>query len=159
MQRRGLFPAALLFALVLASGCASYGGGFQEPTVELTGAEVTRMSLSGQTVVLGFRVFNPNPLPLPVKRIRYRVRLNEQEFAGGETDGRFSVPAGGEGEFAISVNLDLMRSGPQLAMLLQNGVAEDLRYELRGDLHLDVPASPTLRFREEGAIPLRVAGQ
>ena len=159
MTRRQLYRVTTLLTLILASGCASYTAGFREPAVELTSVEVTKMSLSGQTVLLGFRVYNPNPLPLPVKGIRYRVRLNDQEFAGGETDGRFSVPANGDGEFGISVNLDLMRSGPQLAMLLQNGAGDDLRYELSGDLRLDVPTGPTLRFEEKGAIPLRTAGR
>ncbi len=159
MQIHTALKVSLAAACVVLTGCASLEERFEQPSVELTSVEVVRMSLSGQTVKLGFRVHNPNPLPLPVKAVRYRVRLNDQEFAGGETDGRFSVPAGGEGSFAISVNLDLMRSGPQLAMLLQNGSSENLRYELQGDLSLDVPTSPTLRFREEGAIPLLIAGR
>lgn len=157
--RPAILRAQIAVLLLALSGCASMVPSLEAPTVELTAVEVAEMSFASQTVVLGFKVFNPNALALPVKGIRYRVRLNDQEFAGGETAGRFSIPAEGEGSFAISVELDLMRSGPQLAMMLQSGVGEDLRYELDGDLEIDVPTSPTLRFREKGVIPLHIAGR
>lgn len=154
---RGLPKAVVLVSALVAGGCASSGSLVREPAVELASVEVIDMDFAKQTFQLGFNVYNPNPFPLPVRGIRYKVRLNDQGFAGGETDGRFTIPADGNGSFAISVDLDLARSGTQFSSLLRAGLRDDLNYELFGDLDIDMPTTPSLRFKSSGTIAVQSA--
>lgn len=144
-----------LTLLLISTGlyaCAGSASLVQTPVVELTSVEMSRMTFTNQTFLLGFSVSNPNPFPVPVRSVRYRVRLNDQNFAGGETAGDFTVPAGGDGSFVISVDLDLLQSGAQLASIVRSGVRDNINYELYGDLSIDIPTSPTLRFSNSGTI-------
>ena len=142
--------------LILASGllasCAATGTLISAPDVRLTDVEVTSLDFSGQTFRLGFDVRNPNPFPLPVREIRYGVRLDGQQFAAGETAGNFVVPANGDGEFAISVELDLLKSAPQLLYTVHDGVRRAIPYALEGSLGVDIPFAKPLRFETNGEI-------
>lgn len=142
----------LLFAWLGTTGCASSGSFVQSPAVDLTSVQVSDMSFTRQTFLLGFKVDNPNPFPIPVRAVNYRVRLNDQPFAGGATQSDFTVPAGGVEDFVISVDLDLLKSGAQLTSILRSGVTERVDYEVLGDLDVDIPLAPTLRFSNTGTI-------
>ena len=142
----------LIVASGLLASCAATGTLISAPEVRLTDVEVTSLDFSGQTFRLGFDVSNPNPFPLPVKQIRYGVRLDGQQFAAGETAGNFVVPANGDGEFAISVELDLLKSAPQLLYTVHDGVRRAIPYALEGSLGVDIPFAKPLRFETNGEI-------
>lgn len=142
----------LLVVLFGVTGCASSGSIVESPAVDLTSVQVSEMSFTSQTFLLGFKVDNPNPFPIPVRAVNYRVRLNDQPFAGGETQSDFTVPAGGAEDFVISVDLDLLKSGMQLTSILRSGVNDRVSYEVLGDLDVDIPLVPTLRFSNSGTI-------
>ena len=150
--RTAVRGAGLACTLILA-GCAG-GSLMTRPTVQLQSVDVAQATLSGQSLLLGFSVRNPNPYPLPVRGVRYKVRFNDQNFAGGETAGDFTIPANGEGSFAISVDMDLLGSGAQVASLLRAGLSENVHYELHGNLDLALPATPSVAFTHRGSIPL-----
>ena len=141
----------LLLCGFLAS-CAATGSLVSAPDVRLTDVEVTSLDFSGQTFRLGFDVSNPNPFPLPVTSVRYGVALDGQQFAAGESSGSFVVPANGDGEFAISVELDLLTTAPRLLSIVRDGVREDIPYELDGELGIDIPLTPPVTYRSVGAI-------
>ncbi|MEM9209610.1 MAG: LEA type 2 family protein [Pseudomonadota bacterium] len=144
----------VVLACVLAlTGCAG-SALLTQPTVQLQTVELAEATLAGQSVLLGFDVHNPNPYPLPVQGVRYKVRFNDQNFAGGETDGGFTIPADGQGSFVISMDMDLLGSGTQLASLLRAGLSENVHYELYGNLDLALPTSPSVAFTQRGSIPL-----
>ena len=142
-----------VFVIALA-GCASTSQIIEEPSVKLTGVELSDMSFSGQTVLLSFDVSNPNPFPLPVSGVRYHVQLEDESFARGETVGEFSVPAGGEGEFAISVELDVVKSVSSLGSMLKNGIHQPIPYELMGSLAIDLPLVKPVPFSTTGVIKI-----
>ena len=142
----------LIVASGLLASCAATGTLISAPEVRLTDVEVTSLDFSGQTFRLGFDVSNPNPFPLPVKQIRYGVRLDGQQFAAGETAGNFVVPANGDGEFAISVELDLLKSAPQLLYTVHDGVRRAIPYALEGSLGVDIPFAKPLKFETNGEI-------
>ena len=136
-------------AAVLA-GCASTGALIETPQVSLRDVEVTEVDLKSQTFVLSFDVNNPNPFPLPVRSISYGVQLDGYRFASGETQGDFTVPAAAsDGRFAISVDLNLMRTAPALLFIVRDGVYREIPYTLEGELELDIPLvhSGGLRYR------------
>ena len=139
----------------LLQGCASTGDLVDAPSVRLSNVEVTRIDLDDQTFLLDFEVSNPNPFPLPVRAISYGVELDGFRFASGETQGEFTVPAEGDGKFAISVDVDLMRTAPQLLFIVRDAVRRDIPYELQGRFEVDIPLAPAVSFRNDGTIRLQ----
>lgn len=145
----GILP--LLFML---ASCAGLEEVVAPPGVSLRNVEVTRLALTGQTFLLGFDVTNPNPFPLPVDAIRYDVRLDGHRFASGHTPTAFSVPARSDSEFAIEVELDLIRTTPALLYLIKDGTETDIPYELSGEFGIDLPYVKPVAFRAAGEIRL-----
>lgn len=143
--------AAVVFLL---ASCAT-GPAVEAPGVSLRNVEVTSLEFSRQRFLLGFDVTNPNPFPLPVTRVRYGVELDGQRFAGGESVGRFTVPALGDGSFAISVELNLLKTAPRILEVVRDGAGHDIPYALEGDFGVDIPLVGALPFRMAGEIRLK----
>lgn len=154
MNKLRVCASAMLAAFVLSS-CASTGNVIRTPTVRLSNVQITSLDLSAQTFLLGFDVSNPNPFPLPISAVSYDVELDGLRFATGRTKGGFSVPADGDGEFAISVELNLLRSAPQLLYIVRDGVKNEIPYELNGELGVDIPLTKPVSFATKGEIRLQ----
>lgn len=144
--------AGLLLATTMLSACASTGDLISAPGVSLRNVQMTKVELSRQTFLLSFDVTNPNPFPLPISTVSYGVELDSQRFASGRTQGGFTVPASGDGEFAISVELNLLKTAPQLLYLVRDGEKRDIAYELKGQLGVDIPLVKPMNFESSGAI-------
>jgi LEA14-like dessication related protein len=148
--------AAIVVALVALGGCASLPDDvIARPDVSLRDVQVTGLGFKNQTFLLTFDVSNPNPFTLPISHVSYGVKLDGQRFASGATPCDISIPASGNGEFSISVDLDLLSTAPQLLSIVQDGARGTIPYELRGQLGLDLPLAPTVRYGNEGSIQLR----
>ena len=141
-----------ILTVILLGACAGTETLVRSPVVDLNSVQMSSLSFSGQTFVLGFDISNPNPFPLPVKSIRYNVQLGEQRLASGETQGAFNVPASGNGQFAISVDLDMLQQTSQLSSLLRSGLQKSIEYELHGSLHVDIPFTQPIPFSNSGVI-------
>jgi LEA14-like dessication related protein len=139
-------------AVLLLFGCAGTETLVDAPEVRLISVELEAVSFNRQTFLLGFDVSNPNPFPLPVKAVKYRVMFDDQRFAGGETAAAFTVPAGGEDAFQISVDIDILNSMTHITSLLQGGVPEQVSYELQGSLAIDIPFTRPIPFSTSGMI-------
>ena len=148
---RKIFVAAVA---CFAAGCASTGISLEKPGVSLRNVAVADVDLDGQTFVLEFDVVNPNPFPLPVSSFSYGVELDGFRFASGETQGAFTVPANGDSHFEITVDVDLMRTAPQLMFIVRDGIYRDIPYSLEGRFAIDVPFTNPVAFRDEGSIRL-----
>lgn len=153
---KSVLKTAIVAMACLSAGCATTTeeAFIRQPTVELSGVVLDELSFSGQTVLLSFDVSNPNPYPLPVRAVRYHVQLDDESFARGETVGEFSVPAGGDGQFAISVELDVLKSMSSLTSVLKDGVHKPVNYELIGSLALDLPLVKPVPFSTTGVITI-----
>ena len=125
------------------------------PRVELNDVQMVGLGFKSQTFLLSFDVANPNPFPLPISNVSYGVKLDGQRFASGETSSEFTVPAGGDAQFSISVDLNLLQTAPQLLFMVRQGGRQDIAYELEGQLGLDIPLVPTVKYRNKGTIRLR----
>ena len=154
-----LARAGCAVALAIALGSCATGPVVESPGVSLRNVEVTSLNFSRQSFLLGFDVTNPNPFPLPVTRVRYGVELDGQPFAGGESAGRFTVPALGDGTFAISVELDLLKTAPRILEIVRSGHGRDIPYALEGDFGVDIPLVHSLPFRKTGEIRLAAHGR
>ncbi len=156
--RRFRIPG-LVLALCGLAACASLPDNLIEsPRVELLDVQVMGLGFDNQTFLLSFDIDNPNPFPLPVKHVRYGVRLGGERFASGATPSSISVPAGGTTEFAISVELDLLKTAPQLLTIMRAGTRRDIPYSLEGELGVDIPMTPPVSYRTNGAIRLNTSG-
>jgi LEA14-like dessication related protein len=145
----------LPLAALSLSACAGTGTVIDSPRVDLTGVELTSANIRQQTFLLSFDVNNPNPFPLPVKAVDYEVIFDDEKFAGGKTQGSFTVPANGMDSFAISVELDFLSSATHLKSLMSGGLRENIAYELRGRLAVDIPLVKPIPFSNSGVINMR----
>jgi LEA14-like dessication related protein len=86
--------------------------------------------------------------------VSYGVELEGLRLASGETQTPFTVPAGGDSHFAITVDVDLMHTAPQLVFIVRDGMYRDIPYSLEGSLAIDVPLAKPVSFRNQGSIRL-----
>lgn len=142
----------------LLAGCASMGNIVSAPDVRLRQVQVESIDVSGQSFLLSFDVTNPNPFPLPISTISYAVSLDGHPFASGNTDSSFTVPARGDGEFAISVDLNLLRTAPELLFIARDGFRRDIAYSLEGELGIDLPYAKPVAFGTDGHVRLQTPG-
>lgn len=154
MNRRILILAAFATAACLVSACAGMQRAISMPGVSLRNVEVADVNFSNQTFLLTFDVTNPNPFPLPVNHVSYGVTLDNKRFASGQTAASFTVAAQSDAMFAISVELDLFRTAPQLLLIVRDGTMRDLPYELSGKLGIDIPFVEPVSFKSSGEIRL-----
>lgn len=153
IRTRKYYLLALLMAVL--SGCATVPGDLiRTPRVELQDVRVIGLGFKSQTFLLSFDVANPNPFPLPISNVSYGVKLDGQRFASGEAACAITVPADGDAQFAISVDLNLLQTAPQLLSIVRQGVRQDISYELEGHLALDIPLTAPVRYRSSGTIRL-----
>jgi LEA14-like dessication related protein len=151
---KGLRSSSIALCASLLAGCASTGALVEVPQVSLRKVEVKDVDLKSQTFVLDFDVTNPNPFPLPIQSVSYGVELDGYRFASGETQASFTVPASSDGSFAISVDLNLMRTAPALFFIVREGVYREIPYELEGEFDLDIPLAVPVAFRTRGHIQM-----
>lgn len=144
-------------ATLLLGACASLDNLVSAPGVSLRNVHVESLGLNEQTFLLSFDVTNPNPFPLPISQISYGVELDGHRFASGETIGDITVPARSDGEFAISVDLNLLKTAPQLLFIVRDGVRDDIPYKLEGELGFDIPYTKPVQFENVGEIRLQAA--
>ena len=144
-------PVVLL--VLCLSSCASIPDNLvSSPQVYLRDVQVVGLDFNRQTFLLSFDVANPNPFPLPVRSVDYGVKLDGQTFASGQTTSEFKVPAEGDASFAISVDLNLLKTAPQLLAVVRDGTRGDIRYVLEGKFGVDLPLVPVLKFSDSGVI-------
>lgn len=146
-----------VFALSLMGCATSLDNLVKSPRVELRDVSVLGLGFNNQTFLLSFDVSNPNPFPLPVSSISYGIKLDGFRFASGETPSEFSVPASGDTQFAISVDLNLLQTAPQLLSIVRQSTRKDVSYELEGQLVVDIPLAPPVSYRNAGSIRLSAA--
>ena len=152
-----LATVTILFAIGGLGACAALPENvISKPEVRLHDVQVMGLGFKNQTFLLSFDISNPNPFPLPVNHVSYGVRLDGQRFASGKTTSDISVPAGGESRFAISVELDLLSTAPQLLSIVRDGTRRVFR--LDGGLGIDIPMTPPVSYRTEGLIRLDSSG-
>jgi LEA14-like dessication related protein len=156
-----MLPVAVLLLSVtgvLVSGCATPGPALRTPDVRLESIALDNLGFDRQTFLLGFSVSNPNPFPLPVRSVSYEVLLDDHRFASGATSSDFSIAAMGNGNFAISVEVDLMQSAPKFTALLKSGFDQIVTYQLRGSFGVDIPLVQPVAFVHSGTVQLGDAG-
>ena len=156
-MNRPILVSGSLVLTALLSSCASLENVVSAPNVSLRNVHVENVDLGGQTFVLAFDVTNPNPFPLPIKSVDYNVELDGHRFASGAAVSAFTVPAGSDSEFGISVDLNLLQTAPALLFIVRDASRREIPYELKGQLSLDIPYTKPVKFENSGLIRLQAA--
>ncbi len=143
-----------VLALCMSACAALPENMYRSPQVDLKDVRLVGFGFRNQTFLLSFDVANPNPFALPVRNVEYGVALDGQRFASGQTTGNFTVPAGGEANFSISVDLNLLQTAPQLLSIVRDGARRDIRYELDGSFGVDIPLMPAISYHNSGTLRL-----
>jgi len=153
MKNSNMMRVQVLLLALCLQGCASVPASFvSSPKVDLQNVQVVGLGFDSQTFLLSFDVENPNPFPLPIQNIDYGLRLNGQLFASGATASNFTVPADGDARFAISVDLNLFQTAPQLLSIVRDAARQEIAYELDGQLGVDIPFAPPMKYTNRGTI-------
>ena len=158
MNRSICLSGSVILTVVLSS-CASFENVVSAPNVSLRNIHVENIGLGGQTFLLSFDVTNPNPFPLPIKTVDYNVKLDGHRFASGAAVSAFTVPAGGDSEFGISVDVNLLQTAPELLFIVRDASRRDIPYELKGQLGVDIPYTKPVKFEQAGFIRLQASSQ
>lgn len=148
-----LAMVCLVITLLLASACANLRQSVETPQIALTAVKLVEAGLSKQRYELVLHVKNPNSIAIPVRGLSYRVQLAGERFASGESVQAFTVPANGETEFELSVTTDLLRTLSSLQRMLSDG-EQTLKYELGGQLKVNLPFIAALPFSSAGEVDL-----
>jgi LEA14-like dessication related protein len=157
MNRIVMANVQIVLLVFCAAGCTSLPESLVgTPRVELKNVHVVGLGFKSQTFLLSFDVSNPNPFPLPVRDFGYSVNLNGKRFASGETQNQFTIPSNGDSSFAISVELDLLQTSPQLLSIVRGGSRQNIAYELEGRFGIDFPPAASIKFRNDGMVRLNI---
>lgn len=149
MGLRKLLPVA---ALLLVAGC----GGITElvaPELDVVDVKLVGGDLSGQQLRVRMRVNNPNDRELPVKAIAWRMEVGGEQFATGESERNFVVPALGTTEFDMNMHADM--AGAVLRLLGSGRRLDVVDYRLTGKVSLSAGLLRSIPFDEKGSFRLR----
>jgi LEA14-like dessication related protein len=150
-MRFGRVFAGTLLALVLLAGCAA-GPKFQEPRLEVIDIDLIKGDLLRQDLRVRMRVHNPNNRDLPVRGIVYEVQLAGEDFAHGESERDFVVPALGNTEFDVGVTAN---AAAAMLRLLGSGRRDQVDYRITGRVTLASGFVRNVPFDQKGTLKLR----
>jgi LEA14-like dessication related protein len=152
---RAVGAAALVviaFAAAALSGCAGMLPKLVPPKLDVIAISVSSGNLARARIGVQLHVVNPNARAIAVNSIDCRVAVAGTELAQGATTAPFVVPANGETQFGVQLNVDLAAA---LAIMAAQLGAADVPYTLNGEAHLSEGLIRTLPFKSEGHLRLR----
>ncbi|HTT41820.1 MAG TPA: LEA type 2 family protein [Steroidobacteraceae bacterium] len=147
----GILRALVALAVVLLGGCALTK--FEAPQLSVTNVTVTGGDLWQQHLTVHVHVVNPNERALPVERIVYRLEVEGQECATGESASAFVVPPLGQADFDMNVNTNLAATA--LKVLGKGTPVKSLDYRLRGKVSLSEGFLRSIPFDQSGTFKLQ----
>ena len=149
--------AALCAFALLLSGCAALRPDLEAPRLSLVSVAMTSADIFNQSFLVKVNVENPNDRELPIKGIDYKLFLEGDSFAEGESSKAFTVPAKGDIDFDITVRTNFVSGAGRLLSRL-NG-REQVNYVVEGKLLTDISMLKKIPFQETGAVSLKVLRQ
>jgi len=146
---RFFFVAALFFL----SGCATMNLNYEEPSVELISFKVLPANGFEQNFEVGLKLTNPNNFELPFNGISYQLSVAGETLAHGVAANIPTAEAYGESRFMVPVSASLM-GGLKVIRALMYNQGQDISYQLKAKLDINIPFVPRLTVIQEGIIPL-----
>ncbi|MFT5852070.1 MAG: LEA14-like dessication related protein [Colwellia sp.] len=144
-----LFVAALLFL----SGCATMNPGYEDPSVELVSFKALPVNGFEQNFEIGLKLINPNNFELPFNGISYQLSVAGETLAHGVAANIPTAKAYGESRFVVPVSTNLI-GGFRVIRALMDSKGQNISYQLKAKLDIDIPFMPKLTVIQDGIIPL-----
>ncbi len=140
----------ILFAAALAS-CA--GMRPAPPEVQLSGLEITDLSLSHANFLARLQVYNPNGVSLDIKGLRFTLFLNDVRVADGQSTKPLAIAAEESGEAVIRLSSSFI-SLFQLTRKLQD--QDQIAFRIDGEVIVGGMGflSTTIPIEREGVLPI-----
>lgn len=142
-----------LIALLALAGCSSLLPKLEAPRLSIVNVELLKSDLLQQQLRVRMRVQNPNDRTLPVRSIEYSIEVAGEEFAHGDSDRNFVVPALGETEFDVNVTVNA--ASLLLRLAGGGGRNRELNYRLVGTVKLSSGLLRSIPFEQKGVLPLK----
>jgi LEA14-like dessication related protein len=140
-------------ALFFLSGCATMNLDYAKPSVELVSFKVLPANGFEQNFEIGLKLTNPNNFDLPFNGISYQLSVAGETLASGVAADIPTAVAYGESRFVVAVSTSLIR-GLKVIRALMNKQGQDISYQLKAKLDIDIAFVPKLTVIQEGIIPL-----
>ncbi|MET0291016.1 MAG: LEA type 2 family protein [Steroidobacteraceae bacterium] len=151
-MRSTLNAALVVIAALWIVGCGALGPKLEQPQLSVVGVQVVKADLLQQQLRVRMKVQNPNDRELAVRGITYTVELGGDEFAHGDSDRNFTVPALGNLEFDVNVYAN---AAPLLLKYAAAGGREPIDYRIVGKVQLSGGLIRNIPFTEKGSFTLR----
>ncbi|WP_440875697.1 LEA type 2 family protein [Thalassotalea sp. PLHSN55] len=143
----------VVISLWILSGCASMNLDYKEPSVEVTSFKMLPANGFEQNFEIGLKLTNPNNFELPINGISYQLNVAGESLAHGVAADIPTAAAFGESRFVVPVSTSLF-GGFKVLRSLMSKQGQDISYQLKADIDIDIPFMPTITVTEDGAIPL-----
>ena len=140
-------------ALFVLSGCATMNPDYEQPSVELVSFKVLPADGFEQNFEIGLKLTNPNNFDLPFNGISYQLSVAGETLASGVAADVPMAAAYGESRFVVPVSTSLIR-GFKVIRALMEKQGQDISYQLKAKLDIDIAFVPKLTVIQEGIIPL-----
>jgi LEA14-like dessication related protein len=143
----------IIITLLTISLAACAGLRPAPPEVQLTGLEITDVSLSHANFLATLQLFNPNNFELGIQGLKFTLFLNDVRVARGQTAKAFSIAAENSGQVAIRLSssfLDLF----QLTRSLQN--QQEITFRIAGEVKIGGIGllGTTIPIERDGTLPM-----
>jgi LEA14-like dessication related protein len=155
--------AIALMGLVIVtgpiSGCALMYRDLKPPTAELISIQPLGLQNDLSLAVSArLRISNPNQVALPIEGGQLETSLNGRPFAASKLTERFSVPANGNKDVDLRINIDLAAAlGIGLDVL--NDQQADVEWQLDGYVDVGLSYLGRVPIRERGSLQLGPGAQ
>ena len=123
------------------------------PEVQLSGLEITDLSLSHANFLARLQLYNPNGVSLDIKSLKFTLFLNDVRIADGQSTKPLTLPAEENGEATIRLSSSLFNLF-QLTRKLQG--QDQIAFNLNGEVKVGGLGilSTTVPIEHEGTLPL-----
>lgn len=145
--------ALLTIMLLVLSGCAVTSD-FKPPRLTLVSVGLVSGDVFSQQFRMRLHVDNPNNVELPIKSIEYTLTLQGYNFAEGQSEQTFLVPAHGETEFDTLLSTNFVSSIVRVLGTLNDSKDNQVQYTFSGKIHLSKGLVRNIPFNESGTAPL-----
>ena len=122
----------------------------QLPKLTLNGINVSKMNLTGASLVVDIGIENDNPFAVNLNGLEYGIRLGGNQVATGVTESVPPIAEQGSSTLKIPLNLNFLELGRSAASLLSGS---STGYDFSGAMQFDVPKMGIKKF------PFQKSGQ
>lgn len=157
LPRRRLLQWLGVGSALALGGCSMMKtANLEAPEVRVRNVQLGRLDLSGLELIVDLRLRNPNDLALPVTGVEYNLTLQGVKVADGRQAKSVTLPALGEADMRLGLNVNLLTTAAHLLPLLMNPASapKTLSYKVDGNVKLDWWYMPSIGFNREGEVPL-----